>query len=108
MLRDPAFDLDAIWEHANDRERRVLIEELIETVTIHADRLDVTVAGAPGCSSPSMRWVCGPLVREVWCRSTELRDPVPPTGIRDVSSGSVIWGTNTAWTAAWSPTRQPR
>jgi hypothetical protein len=47
MLCDPAFDLDAIWEHANDRERRVLIEELIETVTIHADRLDVTVAGAP-------------------------------------------------------------
>jgi len=47
MLSDPAFDFDTIWEHANDKERRVLVEELIETVTIFADRLEVTVAGAP-------------------------------------------------------------
>ena len=44
---DPAFEFDAIWEHANDKERRVLVEELIEAVTIHADRLEVTVVGAP-------------------------------------------------------------
>jgi DNA invertase Pin-like site-specific DNA recombinase len=47
LLRDPAFDFDAIWDHANDKERRVLIEELIEAVTIHADRIEVTVTGAP-------------------------------------------------------------
>ncbi|MDW3213120.1 MAG: hypothetical protein R8G01_03925 [Ilumatobacteraceae bacterium] len=47
LLRDPDFDFDAIWANANDKERRVLIEELIEAVTIHADRLEVTVTGAP-------------------------------------------------------------
>ena len=47
LLRDPAFDLDQVWENANDAERRVLVEELIESVVIHADRLEVTVTGAP-------------------------------------------------------------
>jgi len=47
LLRDPAFDFETIWDHANDKERRVLVEELIETVTIYADRLEVTVTGAP-------------------------------------------------------------
>ena len=47
LLRDPAFEFDTIWDNANDKERRVLIEELIEAVTIHADRLEVTVTGAP-------------------------------------------------------------
>jgi hypothetical protein len=36
-----------VWENANDAERRVLVEELIESVVIHADRLEVTVTGAP-------------------------------------------------------------
>ena len=35
-----------MW-NANDVERRVLIEELIESVVIHADRLEVTVTWAP-------------------------------------------------------------
>ena len=47
LLRDPAFDFDMIWEDANDKELRVLVEELIESITIHADRLEVTVTGAP-------------------------------------------------------------
>lgn len=47
LLRDPSFDLDQVWENANDAERRVLVEELIESVVIHADRLEVTVTGAP-------------------------------------------------------------
>ena len=47
LLRDPTFDFDSIWEHANDKERRVLIEELIDAVTIYDDRLEVTVTGAP-------------------------------------------------------------
>ena len=47
LLRDPAFDFDAIWRNASDRERRVLVEELIEAVTIYADRLEVTAVGAP-------------------------------------------------------------
>jgi hypothetical protein len=36
-----------VWEHANDPERRITVEELIEPVTIHADRLEVAVIGAP-------------------------------------------------------------
>lgn len=47
LLRDPDFDFDTIWANANDQERRVLVEELIETVTIHEDRLEITVTGAP-------------------------------------------------------------
>ena len=47
LLRDPAFDFDTIWDHANEKERRVLVEELVETVTIYADHLEVTLTGAP-------------------------------------------------------------
>jgi hypothetical protein len=47
LLRDPAFDFGTIWENANDKERRILVEELIEAVTIYEDRLEVTVTGAP-------------------------------------------------------------
>jgi hypothetical protein len=47
LLRNPDFNLDAVWDNANDRERRVLVEELIEAVTIYEDRLEVTVTGAP-------------------------------------------------------------
>jgi hypothetical protein len=47
LIRSPEFTLDAVWDNASQAERRVLVEELIEAVTIHADRLEVTVAGAP-------------------------------------------------------------
>ncbi|MGI8521508.1 MAG: hypothetical protein ACR2MC_13080, partial [Actinomycetota bacterium] len=47
LLRDPEFDFDLIWHNASQKERRVLVEELIEAVTIYADRLEVTVTGAP-------------------------------------------------------------
>jgi site-specific DNA recombinase len=47
LLRNPDFNFDAVWENANDKERRVLVEELIEAVTIYEDRLEVTVTGAP-------------------------------------------------------------
>jgi site-specific DNA recombinase len=47
LLRDPSFDFDSVWQNANDKERRVIVEELIEAVTIYTDRLEVTVTGAP-------------------------------------------------------------
>jgi hypothetical protein len=61
LLRDPAFQFDPVWHNASDKERRVIVEELIEAVTISADRLEVTVTGAPPLVSPSMRlaWTCG-------------------------------------------------
>ena len=47
LLQDPLFDLETIWDNASQKERRVLVEELIEAVTIYEDRLEVTVTGFP-------------------------------------------------------------
>lgn len=41
------LDLDQLWEAATDQERRVLLEELLDGVTVHPDHLEVTVHGAP-------------------------------------------------------------
>lgn len=41
------IDIDAIWNEANERERKLLINEIIETVIVHGDRLQVTIHGAP-------------------------------------------------------------
>lgn len=41
------LDFNAVWAEAEDAERRVLIEELLEWVTVYPDHLEVTVAGAP-------------------------------------------------------------
>lgn len=45
VLQD--LDVDAIWMSADDAERRVLIEELVEWVTVFPDHLEVTVTGTP-------------------------------------------------------------
>lgn len=41
------LDIERLWEAATFRERRVLVEELVEVVTIYPDHLEVKVAGAP-------------------------------------------------------------
>jgi hypothetical protein len=41
------LDIDAIWAAANIEERRVLVNELIESVTVFPDHLEVKVCGAP-------------------------------------------------------------
>ncbi|MFI5035456.1 MAG: recombinase family protein [Acidimicrobiales bacterium] len=41
------LDVEAVWRAAQDSERRVLVEELIEWVTVFPDHLEVIVAGAP-------------------------------------------------------------
>ncbi len=41
------LDLRRVWEVAEHHERRVLIEELIEWVSVFPDHLEVTVSGAP-------------------------------------------------------------
>jgi hypothetical protein len=43
MLRDPASECAEIWDIASAAERRVIVEELIESVTIYADRLELNV-----------------------------------------------------------------
>ena len=40
-------DIDAIWNEANERERKLLVNEIIEAVIVHTDRLQVTINGAP-------------------------------------------------------------
>lgn len=45
VLRE--LDFDRVWAEATDQERRVLVEELLESVTVHPDHLEVTVHGAP-------------------------------------------------------------
>lgn len=44
-LRD--LDLARAWDEATDEERRILVEELVEAVTVFPDHLEVKVAGAP-------------------------------------------------------------
>jgi DNA invertase Pin-like site-specific DNA recombinase len=41
------IDVDTMWQEATPAERRVLIEDLVEAVVIHPDRLQVLVNGAP-------------------------------------------------------------
>jgi hypothetical protein len=45
LLRD--LGVEAVWGAANDGERRVLIEQLIDSVTVFPDHLEVRVGGAP-------------------------------------------------------------
>ncbi|MGH3732027.1 MAG: hypothetical protein ACRDVC_01390, partial [Acidimicrobiales bacterium] len=41
------LDISAVWEAAEDSERRVLVEELVQWITIFPDHLEVNVTGAP-------------------------------------------------------------
>jgi hypothetical protein len=41
------LDIDKVWAAADPDERRILIEELIEWVTVFPDHLEVQVTGAP-------------------------------------------------------------
>ncbi|MCU1456081.1 MAG: hypothetical protein JWL73_173 [Actinomycetia bacterium] len=42
-----SLDIDRVWAAATFAERRVLVEELVEAVSIFPDHLEVKVAGAP-------------------------------------------------------------
>ena len=42
-----ALDLRALWQHATDDERRQLIKELVDDVTVQPDHLQVKIHGAP-------------------------------------------------------------
>lgn len=41
------MDTDALWNAANDCERKVLVNEIIEAVIAYPDRLQVAINGAP-------------------------------------------------------------
>ncbi len=42
-----SLDLSSLWAAAEEPERRVLVDELIESVTVCPDHLEVVVCGAP-------------------------------------------------------------
>jgi hypothetical protein len=41
------LDIEALWEAADDRERRIIIENMVEYVAVFPDHLEVKVAGSP-------------------------------------------------------------
>jgi site-specific DNA recombinase len=41
------LDMDEVWAEANERERRVLIENLVEFIKVFPDHLEVKVIGSP-------------------------------------------------------------
>ena len=41
------LDMDAVWAEANERERRVLVQNLIEWIKVYPDHLEVKVSGSP-------------------------------------------------------------
>ena len=45
ILRE--MDLDQLWAETADVERRVIVEELLESVAMYPDHLEVTVSGVP-------------------------------------------------------------
>ena len=59
------FDVERVWGAATERERRVLIVELVESVAVRSDHLELAVAGAPRLhvlsgrsGSPAEGWRC--------------------------------------------------
>ncbi|CCM65191.1 hypothetical protein [Candidatus Microthrix parvicella] len=49
-----SLNVSDLWEHADESERRTLLDELLQDVTVHPDRLPVTQHGAttPTLHSP--------------------------------------------------------
>ena len=41
------LDMDAVWAEANERERRILVENLVEWMKVFPDHLEVKVVGSP-------------------------------------------------------------
>ena len=41
------LDIERLWAEATEEERRVLVEDLVDEVTILPDHLEVQIAGAP-------------------------------------------------------------
>jgi hypothetical protein len=61
------LDVEALWAEATEQERRVLLDELLQDVTVLPDHLQVTVHGAPalnvtleefGLGQPGEDWSC--------------------------------------------------
>jgi hypothetical protein len=67
-LRD--LDIETVWSVAEYQEKRVLVEELLEWVTVFPDHLEVTVIGAPALNI---------LYGEIGLKVPEIVSIGPPT-----------------------------
>ena len=73
------LDFERVWEAATDQERRVLIEELLEAVTVYPDHLEVAVHGAPTINVLLGEVGLVGSVGFCWCRRGDLRiEATPP------------------------------
>ena len=41
------MSVEDVWRETTDRERRILVEELVENIAIFPDHLEVSITGAP-------------------------------------------------------------
>jgi len=73
-LRD--LDVESVWQEANESERRVLVDELVEEVAVFPDHLEVKVVGAPRINV-TLGEVGLKVSGERWCRRTDPHVPVP-------------------------------
>lgn len=70
VLRE--MDVDRLWAEATDLERRVIVEEWLESVAIFPAHLEVTVKGAPRLNVTLKGWSRAWRVAVLWCRRGDL------------------------------------
>jgi hypothetical protein len=66
------LDVEAVWKAAEDRERRVLVEELAEWVTVFPDHLEVSAAGTPPLNV--LLEEVGLKGSDCWCRRPDVHN----------------------------------
>ena len=71
-------DIDRLWEAASDTEKRTLVNELIECVIVHPDRLQVAINRAPPLTVD---------FEEVGLRSAGMRNGVSKDRTADPHTG---------------------
>jgi hypothetical protein len=77
------LDIDRAWT-ATESERRILIEELVESATVLPDHLEVTLSGAPRLHV---------LYQEVGHKES---------GLDGVGGGTATFPTPPTWQAKWA------
>ena len=70
------IDVEAAWEAATSAERRILVEELIEAVTVFPDHLEVQAFGAPPLNVTLGEVGLRERRTERWCRRGDLNPHV--------------------------------
>ena len=71
LLRD--LEIEAVWSAAEEHERPVLVEELVEAVGVYPDHLEVTMSGAPALNGLYGGRAEG--VGFCWCRRGTATNP---------------------------------